>query len=167
MKSRNLLEIQKSTFKSKNPLSNPEIHFEIQKSVLKSEISTWNPVDFKILYAEVCCGGSLGLEWTCGTFHKDPHHCLTAVWKRCMDGALPVCWPLLLYIIPTLFAWMPSLHLFTYLNFFKSCEILICRCERRHFHWYNVMYITDSYGTICKVCLETMIMSSLGNLYKS
>ena len=53
--------------------------------------------------------------WTCGTFRKTSMHCLTVVWKRCRDGALPICWPLLSCIIPTLFAHfygMPSLHLF-------------------------------------------------------
>ena len=65
-----------STLKSRNPLWNPEIHFEIQKSTLKSrnpEIhvkfrnpfwnskSTWNPVDFEILYAETRRSGPLKL----------------------------------------------------------------------------------------------------------
>ena len=79
LKSRNPLwnpEIQKSALKSRNPLWNPEIHFEIQKSTLKSrnpEIhvkfrnpfwnskSTWNPVDFEILYAETRRSGPLKL----------------------------------------------------------------------------------------------------------
>ena len=39
-----------------NPLWNPEIHFEIQKSNLKS---TWYPVDFKISYAEMRRDGPL------------------------------------------------------------------------------------------------------------
>ena len=42
LKSRNLLEIQKSTLKS-NPLWNPEIHFEIQESTLNSRNQLWNP----------------------------------------------------------------------------------------------------------------------------
>ena len=36
-------EIQKSTLKSWNPLWNPEIHFEILKSALKSCNPLWNP----------------------------------------------------------------------------------------------------------------------------
>ena len=78
MKSRNRLEIQKSTLKSRNPLWTPEIHFEIQKSTWNPEIhfeiqkstlksrnpfwnpkSTWNPVDFEILYAEARRDGPL------------------------------------------------------------------------------------------------------------
>ena len=62
-------EIQKSALKSWNPLWNPEIHFEIQKSTLKSRNpfwnpkSTWNPVDFEISYAETRRGGPLVPLW--------------------------------------------------------------------------------------------------------
>ena len=43
-------------------------------------------------------------------------HCLTVVWKRCREAALPICWPLLSCILPTLFAYHPYifLHLYCY-----------------------------------------------------
>ena len=49
--------------------------------------------------------------------------CLTVVWKRYRDGALPICWPLLFCIIPTLFAYFLACHLtpFYIFNVFKSC----------------------------------------------
>ena len=65
LKSRNSLEIQKSleksTLKSRNPLWNPEIHFEIQKihfeiqkSTLKSRNPLWNPeIQKSILKSEI------------------------------------------------------------------------------------------------------------------
>ena len=34
----------------------------------------------------------------------DISHQKNVVWKRCRDGVLPICWPLLSFIIPTLFA---------------------------------------------------------------
>ena len=43
-------------------------------------------------------------SWDCAM------HCLTVVWKRCKDGALPICWPLLSSIIPTLFAYFVACH---------------------------------------------------------
>ena len=45
---------------------------------------------------------------------KTPMHCLTVVWKRCRDGALPLCWPLLSCIIPFLFAYFLVCHPFIF-----------------------------------------------------
>ena len=51
-------------------------------------------------------------------FRKTPMHCLTVVWKRWRDGALPICWPLHHpYLVCILFG-MPSLHPLTFLIFF-------------------------------------------------
>ena len=44
--------------------------------------------------------------------------CLTVVWKRCRDGALPIRWPLLLCIIPTLFAYFLACHPYISFTFF-------------------------------------------------
>ena len=41
--------------------------------------------------------------------------CLTVMWKRCRDGALPICWPL--HHPPSLHIfWHAILHLFTFLS---------------------------------------------------
>ena len=64
---------------------------------------------------------------------------ITAVWKRCRDGALPLCWPLLLcyhpYLVCILFG-MPSLHLFYIFNVFYFFYIYIystyVQCMRTH-----------------------------------
>ena len=45
--------------------------------------------------------------------------CLAVVWKRCRDGALPICWPLLSCIIPTLFAYFLACHPYIFLHFLK------------------------------------------------
>ena len=50
-------------------------------------------------------------------FRKTSMHCLTAVWKRCRDGGLPICWPLLSCIIPTLFAHFLACHPYIFLHF--------------------------------------------------
>ena len=44
-------------------------------------------------------------------------HCLTAVWKRCRDGALPICRPLLSCIISTLFVYFLACHPYIFLRF--------------------------------------------------
>ena len=44
--------------------------------------------------------------------------CLTVVWKRCRDGALPIHWPLLSCIIPTLFAYFLARHPYIFLHFY-------------------------------------------------
>ena len=62
-------------------------------------------------------------------FRKAPHALQCSgpvVWKGCRDGALPICWPLLSCIIPTLFAYFLACHtafyIFNFL-FFMSCSI--------------------------------------------
>ena len=44
--------------------------------------------------------------------------CLMVVWKRCRDGVLPIHWPLLSCIIPTLFAYFFACHPFICLHFY-------------------------------------------------
>ena len=48
--------------------------------------------------------------------------CVSVVWKRCRDGALPICWLLLSCIIPTLFPYFlachPYIFIFLFLYFF-------------------------------------------------
>ena len=61
-------------------------------------------------------------------FRKTPMHGLTAVWKRCRDGALPICWHFAFMHHPNLVRIvlaMPSLHLFTFLMFLFSCYKII------------------------------------------
>ena len=68
-----------------------------------------------------------------------PMHCLTVVWKRCRDGALPICWPLLSCIIPTLFAYFLARHPYIFLCFLslvyrglwgaRSCVVVIAQSQ--------------------------------------
>ena len=43
--------------------------------------------------------------------------CLTVAWKRSKDGTLPIRWPLLSCIIPTLFAYFLACHPYIFLHF--------------------------------------------------
>ena len=49
---------------------------------------------------------------------------LTVLWKRCRDGALPIRWPLLSCIIPTLFAHFLACHPYIFLHF--KCFLYSC-----------------------------------------
>ena len=56
--------------------------------------------------------------------------CLTVVWKRCRDGALPIRWPLLSCIIPTLFAHFLACHPYIFLHF--KCFLYSCIWNTEH-----------------------------------
>ena len=82
-------------------------------------------------------------------FRKTPLHCLTIVWKRCRDGALPIYWPLLSCIIPTLFAYTfwhaipTSFYVFIFLQItalrtwckpnYMHKTLALLWCSRQHF----------------------------------
>ena len=68
---------------------------------------------------------------------RPPMRCLTIVWKRCRDGALPICWPLLLCIIPTLFAYFVACHPYIFFTFFvKSLQYLYVHIPSL---WYRML----------------------------
>ena len=100
-------------------------------------------------------------------------HYLTVVWKRCRDGALPICWPLLSCIIPTLFAYFLACHpyifftflmifFFLFLHFFGvNLSYSVHRCDKwpRNLNSIDSLAVVPShdvyklnvYSTICKL----------------
>ena len=51
--------------------------------------------------------------------------CLTVAWKRCRDGTLPIRWPLVSCIIPTLFAYFLACHIPTSFYIFNVFYLLV------------------------------------------